>query len=85
MKLTAEQKKDLFGILNQKWCNDKKCVICEQFTLDMNDTIFELREFHGDKIVGNSDRMPLLCVSCTNCGYTFFFINPLIDGNFHNG
>ena len=75
MKLTQEQADQILNKLNA--CKDKRksCSICGENKWVINDTIFEIREFNmGNLIVEGADYriMPLISISCENCGYTKF-------------
>ncbi len=71
MKLTSEQQQKLISKLNEIWKN-KTCEICTSTSWNINDTVFELREFHGGNMVigGNSSIQPLISLTCNNCGNT---------------
>lgn len=73
MKLTDDQQKELIEKLNLIWKN-KICDVCSEKSWNINDTIFELREFQGGGMVigGNSSIQPLISMTCNNCGNTKF-------------
>ena len=75
MKLTKEQTSKLLSQLNDWRKSAKPCVICGQSSWAVNDTIFELREFNEGNLVigGKCAIMPLVPVTCNNCGNTLFF------------
>lgn len=70
MKLNKEQQDKLVTKLNQVWKN-KVCEICNQTNWMIDDTLFELREFHGGRtVLGSGAIKPLITISCTSCGNT---------------
>ena len=83
MKLTEKQQEQIINKFTELW-TDKTCEICSNKDWNIDDTIFEMREFHGaTTILGKGMLKPLLIVSCTKCSNTKFFnaINlDLIDG-----
>lgn len=65
--------------LNSKWGN-KPCPMCSSSGWNVSENIFELREFHGgDIVLGNGPIIPVIPVSCNNCGNTVF-VNAIISG-----
>lgn len=75
MKLTKEQTTQLLQRLNEYRDTRKNCPICSKGQWILNDTIFEVREFNmGGILIGgpNSAIMPMISLSCANCGYTYF-------------
>jgi hypothetical protein len=70
MKLNKEQQDKLIEKLNQFWKN-KTCEVCGQQNWMIDDTLFELREFHGGRtVLGSGAIKPLITISCTSCGNT---------------
>jgi hypothetical protein len=70
MKLNKEQQDKLIAKLNQVWKN-KTCEVCGQQNWMIDDTLFELREFHGGRtVLGSGAIKPLITISCTSCGNT---------------
>lgn len=76
MKLTKEQASLVLTKLNNYDYNNgrRPCVICGNQKWLLNDTIFEMREFNGGGLVigGTSAIMPVISLSCTECGHTMF-------------
>jgi len=65
--------------LNTKWQN-RPCPLCGARQWNVQDKIFELREFHGGNLVlGAGPIIPVIPVICTNCGNTVL-VNPLVAG-----
>lgn len=70
MKLNKEQQVKLVTKLNQVWKN-KVCEVCNQTNWMIDDTLFELREFHGGRtVLGSGAIKPIITISCTSCGNT---------------
>ena len=70
MKLNKEQQDKLIEKLNQVWKN-KTCDICTANNWMIDDTLFEIREFHGGKtVLGSGAIKPLITISCNSCGNT---------------
>jgi len=56
--------------LKEKW-KGKPCPICGAGNWNVSDSIFELREYNqGDLIVGGGPIIPVVPVTCDNCGNT---------------
>lgn len=76
MKLTKEQVSLILTKLNNYNYNNgrRPCSICGNQKWLLNDTIFEMREFNGgDLIIGEKSAiMPVISLSCTECGNTLF-------------
>lgn len=65
--------------LETKWGADKPCPMCGSKNWVVSDKVYELREYHGGNIViGGSPIVPIIPVSCDNCGNTIM-VNPLIS------
>jgi len=63
--------------LKVKW-GDAPCPMCSHKTWDVAIAVFELREyFQGGLVVGGSTILPLIPITCQNCGNTVL-INAII-------
>ncbi|PQB07265.1 hypothetical protein BST83_08930 [Polaribacter filamentus] len=72
MKLNKEQQEKLISKLNQVWKN-KICDVCSTNNWMIDDTLFEIREFHGGKtVLGSGAIKPLITLTCAGCGNTKF-------------
>ncbi|MBU3681702.1 MAG: hypothetical protein FGM16_07165 [Flavobacterium sp.] len=70
MKLNKEEQETLVTKLNQVW-KIKFCEVCNQTNWMIDDTLFELREFHGGRtVLGSGAIKPLITISCNSCGNT---------------
>jgi hypothetical protein len=78
MKLSNSQQKQVLEKLHDFF--EEPCD-CKTKSWVLNDRIFELREFNGGNLVlgGDSTLIPVITVSCRNCGHTFFF-NAILLG-----
>jgi hypothetical protein len=71
--------KILIEILSAKW-KDKKCPMCDSGPWNIGNEIFELRPFYGGNLIlGPSTILPVIPVTCGNCGHTLF-INAVQTG-----
>jgi RNase P subunit RPR2 len=65
--------------LKDKW-KGRPCQMCGIGNWNVSDSIFELREYNnGDLIVGGGPIMPVVPVTCDNCGNTVF-VNAIRAG-----
>lgn len=54
--------------------------MCQVGNWNVNDTVFELREFHGGgMVIGGGPIYPVVPVSCNNCGHTVL-VNAVMTG-----
>lgn len=81
MRLTSEQANAVIARLNSTAANRQPCPICGGTHWNLNDKIFEVREFQGGSLVlgGDTSVLPVIAMSCQNCGYTHF-INAIKIG-----
>jgi hypothetical protein len=80
MKLNEQDRDKFVSKLKQlNW--DGTCAVCKQKEWNITDTIFEMREFQGGNLVvgGSSVIIPLVVVTCKNCG-NMIFLNAIIMG-----
>ena len=60
----------VIAFLNEKW-QGRPCPLCGSRKWSVQDSAYELREFHGGNLViGGGPIIPLIPVTCENCGYT---------------
>ncbi len=74
MKLTQEQISTVLAKLNEYKSSRKPCSICGNGNWILNDVMFEMKEFTNGKFILGAEMslMPLVAVSCANCGHTQF-------------
>jgi len=72
-KLTEEQKRILSERLTH--LREISCQSCGSKNWIASEKIFEMREFRGGNLVigGNSAVLPVVPVTCAECGQTIFF------------
>jgi hypothetical protein len=64
--------------LNGKWVG-RPCPLCQQIAWQVQDSVFELRQFAGGSlVVGTGPIVPVIPVICGNCGNTVL-VNALIS------
>ncbi len=74
----AKQEK-LIVFLSEKW-GTRPCPLCGVARWNVLGKIFELREYHGGSlVVGSSSVMPVIPVTCSNCGNTVF-VSAVLSG-----
>ncbi len=72
---------DIISYLNEKW-QGTSCPYCRESEWNIQDRIFELREFNkGDMFLGgpNASIIPVIPVMCSNCGHTVL-VNAMVAG-----
>lgn len=69
----------LLAHLNSKWPG-KICPMCSGNNWNVSERAYELREFNqGDLIIGSGSVLPVIPVTCSNCGNTAM-VNAIISG-----
>ncbi len=65
--------------LKTKW-QSRPCPMCHHGAWSVQDSVFELREFHhGNMVIGGSALVPVVPVTCNNCG-NIVLINAIMAG-----
>ncbi|MBQ0797090.1 hypothetical protein [Zhongshania sp.] len=66
--------------LSDKW-KGRSCPMCGTGNWNVSDKVFELREFNGGNMVigGNSPIIPIVPVTCDNCG-NVVMVNGIVAG-----
>lgn len=74
----------LIRFLNTKW-GQVECPICKKISWNVPGTIYELREFNNGNLIigGNSSLVPVIPITCNNCG-NVIFINAITAGLVQN-
>jgi hypothetical protein len=81
---TTFEPQKLIQHLSEKW-HGKACPMCNSGPWAIGTEIFELREFHGGNFVLESSKiLPVVNVTCTNCGNTIL-INAITAGLVNRG
>lgn len=70
----------LIDHLRSKWGDGRRCPMCDHSAWEISSKIFEIREFHdGNLVIGSGPIIPIIPVSCKNCGNTIL-LNAIIAG-----
>lgn len=64
--------------LNEKWAG-RKCAQCGVGKWEIQGSLFELRQFTGGGLVVGGPLIPVVPVTCVNCGNTVL-VNALLAG-----
>ncbi len=65
--------------LKEKW-GGRPCPQCGVGNWGVSDTVYELREFNqGNFVIGGVPIMPVIPVTCNNCGNTIL-VNAMLSG-----
>ncbi len=76
MKPVDSQK--VIEFLNEKW-NDRTCPMCGEGNWNVQDHVFQLIVFSEGTMIVGGPVVPLIPVSCGNCGNTVL-VNAIIAG-----
>lgn len=82
MKLTKNQTELLLDKLDAEWKQPHPCPICHHVEWKIPQSILELREYEEGELIAypkDSSIIPLIAVTCMNCGYTFL-LNAITIG-----
>jgi hypothetical protein len=66
------------AFLQKKW-GVKACPMCGGGPWTVQDKVFQLSEYHGGSLVVGGPLVPVIPVSCSNCGHTVL-VNAIIAG-----
>ncbi|MGN4997040.1 hypothetical protein [Aeromonas sp. 61P] len=70
--------KKIISFLSNKW-KGRGCPMCNSGPWNVPDNTFQLMEFHGGNLVMGGPLIPVIPVSCENCGHTIL-VNAIIAG-----
>jgi predicted nucleic-acid-binding Zn-ribbon protein len=70
--------KKFITFITEKW-GGKSCPMCGKGPWSVQEKVFQLTEFHDGNMVIGGPLMPLVPVTCNNCGYTVV-VNAIIAG-----
>jgi predicted nucleic-acid-binding Zn-ribbon protein len=66
------------AFLREKW-GDRSCPMCGANAWAVQDKVFQLNEFSSGNLVIGGPLVPVVPVTCTNCGNTVL-VNAIISG-----
>lgn len=72
MNIGEENRENVMARIRQLWSEDKGCKICGEEKWNLSDAFFSLSQF-GTNEDGSSQNVPLVILTCANCGNTIFF------------
>ena len=59
--------------LNDKWIGKKICFICKENNWNLHSDITEIRNYYGGSMVLGGKVIPIIVLTCLNCGNTLLF------------
>jgi hypothetical protein len=69
--------KKMINFLSEKW-KGRDCPMCGQGPWSVQDKVFQLTEFNQGSMIIGGPVVPVIPVSCGNCGHTIL-VNALIS------
>jgi predicted nucleic-acid-binding Zn-ribbon protein len=66
------------AFISQKW-SGRRCPMCGSGPWSVQDKVFQLTEFHDGNMVIGGPLVPVVPVTCSNCGYTVV-VNAILSG-----
>lgn len=79
MNLTPDQSKKFLATIQAKWRPPFQCTCCGANNWSIAESVFQLTEFHGSGMRIGGLLVPVVPVTCNNCGNTLV-INALVAG-----
>lgn len=76
--MSTHSSEKAISFLEKKW-GVKPCPMCGKGPWNVQDKIFQLSEYHSGTLVVGGPLIPVIPVSCTNCGHTVL-VNAIIAG-----
>jgi predicted nucleic-acid-binding Zn-ribbon protein len=70
--------KEVLSFISAKWGN-RNCPMCGEGTWEVQEKTFQLSEFHHGNLAVGGPLVPVIPVTCTNCGNTVL-VNAIISG-----
>ena len=68
----------VIAFIAQKW-SGRSCPMCGSGPWSVQDKVFQLSEFHDGNMVIGGPLIPVVPVTCNNCGYTVV-VNAILAG-----
>jgi hypothetical protein len=66
-------KEKLAKWLSEKWVGGIACPVCKENDWGLYDQIWELRKFQKGDVALGGPIIPLVVITCNNCGHTMHF------------
>jgi hypothetical protein len=66
------------AFIGQKW-GGRSCPMCGKGPWTVQEKVYQLSEFHGGNLVVGGPLIPVIPVTCNNCGYTVV-VNAILSG-----
>lgn len=76
--MTIQSSEAALVFLQKKWGN-KACPMCGTGQWAVQDNVYQLTEYHSGNVVLGGPIVPVIPVSCANCGNTVL-VNAIIAG-----
>jgi len=76
--LAVNKSKGVIDFLALKWQN-RNCPMCGGGPWEVQEKTFQLNEFHNGNFVVGGPLIPIIPVTCTNCGHTVL-VNAIVAG-----
>jgi predicted nucleic-acid-binding Zn-ribbon protein len=76
--LAVTNSKKVIDFLALKWQN-RNCPMCGSGPWEVQDKTFQLNEFHSGNFVVGGPLIPIIPVTCMNCGHTVL-VNAIVAG-----
>ena len=81
MELTSAQREQVLHMLDETWTKPG-CVKCGYSHLELDDRLYELKEFGEEGLLENPKSLPAIKVTCKRCG-NINLIDPVAIGLFN--
>jgi len=79
MSSEKEIERKILDFINKKVPDIGACPLCKENRWSVSDTIWEVQEFFQSGLKLGSPKMPLISLTCANCGNTYF-LNAIVAG-----
>lgn len=66
------------AFVNEKW-GGRSCPMCQKGPWSVQDKVYQLSEFHDGSLVVGGPLIPVIPLTCSNCGHTVL-VNALLSG-----
>lgn len=76
MSLDDKRKQELVSFINER-VQLKPCSLCQANSWTLSDTVWEMREFQGGSLYVGGPVLPVIAITCNQCGNTHF-LNAIV-------